>query len=162
MVATINSTKHYIQHSPTSTTAGNVLTLDEANAVALSAVTNANDVRAGCVIKAIYVELWVSSTSGPEPASFNITVEKTKGGQPDMTFVNSQNLMAYPNKANILYCTQGEVGDQTNNFVPLLKQWILIPKGKQRFASGDQFRINIASITEGLVTCGMSTYKEYY
>ncbi len=161
-LATINSTKHYVHHSPTSVAASAILVLDEINAVALSAVTNANDVRAGSVLKAISIEIWMLANSATTHASFTISVEKTKGGQPDMTFAQSIALMAYPNKANILYTTQGFIGEENNNAVPLLKQWIAIPKGKQRFALGDQLRVNISSITTGVQFCGLTIYKEYY
>ncbi len=162
MLAPINSTKHYIHHTLFSVPVGTVTNLIEIVAVALNLVTNATDVRAGAVVKAIFVELWINADSGSSNATFNITVEKTSGGQPNMTFAQSIGLMAYPNKKNILYTTQGLVGGTTNNAVPILKQWFAIPKGKQRFGVGDELRVNLSAITLGLTVCGISIYKEYY
>ncbi len=162
MLATVNSTKHFFPHSLFSVPVSSVTNNIEVNAVALSAVTNANDVRAGAVVKAIYIELWINADSGSDNATFVITVEKASGGQPNMTFAQAVNLMNYPNKKNILYTTQGLVGNTLNNAVPILKQWIAIPKGKQRFGIGDQLRVNLGAITTGLTVCGMTIYKEYY
>ncbi len=162
VLATINSTKHLFQHTPVNVAAAAILTNIEADSVQLPTVANANDVRAGSVIKAISLEYWISSLT-TSSASFVITIEKAKGGQPLMTVAQAVNLNTYPNKANILYTTQGFVGGNiNNNSVPLLKQWIAIPKGKQRFALGDQLRTNIHSITQGLSLCGIAIYKEYY
>ncbi len=163
MQATINTTKHYVHHSPFSVAAGSLTRNLDIDAVALSSVDAFAEVRAGAVVKAIYIELWMFANSVTAQASFNITVEKTKGGQPIMTFTQANNLGSYPNKANILYTTQGLVGNEGQNQpLPILKQWIAIPKGKQRFANGDQLRVNIAAITTGVQLCGISIYKEYY
>ncbi len=161
-LATINSTKHIINNVFTTVAAGVLASNVEADSVAVPDVANANDVRAGSVIKAIFVELWVLAASSANPASIQINVEKTKGGQPTMTVAQSNALNDYPNKANILYTTQGIIGDDTNNAVPFIRQWIAIPKGKQRFALGDQLRVNIVALTVGLSNCGVSIYKEYY
>ncbi len=162
MLATINTTKHYVHHSPTAVASSAVLVLADIDAVALPSVNLPQEVRAGAVVKAISVEIWVLANGAPH-GSFTITVEKAKGGQPDITFAqNSSGLHTYPNKANILYTTQGFIGGEANNAVPLLKQWVAIPKGKQRFALGDQLRINLSSIVQGIQFCGMIVYKEYY
>ncbi len=161
MLATVNSTKHIINHSALAVATGAITNLIEINAVALSAVSASVDVRSGSVIKAIHIELWILGLGAAEPATYNLTVEKAKGGQPNMTFAQAVSLMAYPNKANILFTAQGFVGDDTNNAIPVLREWVPIPKGKQRFALGDELRINIAGIT-GVQVCGVSIYKEYY
>ncbi len=161
MLAPINTTKHYLHHAFFTVAAAAITNNDEVNAVALSAVTNANDVQSGSIVKAIYIEYWMSGDSASAQSTFNITVEKVSGGQPDMTFANAVNLMAYPNKKNVLYTTQGLVGDSTNNAVPIIRQWIAIPKGKQRFGLGDQLRTNIASITGTIRLCGIVIFKEY-
>ncbi len=163
MQATINSTKHYNHHAFFTVAGAAVQNNVEINAVALSAVTNANDVRSGSEIKAIYIEYWMSGDTADTQSTFNITVEKTSGGQPNMTFAQAINLMNYPNKKNILYTTQGLVGAQNvTNAIPIIRQWISIPKGKQRFGLGDDLRVNIASITGNIRLCGISIYKEYY
>ncbi len=160
-LATINSEKHYNHQSPTSVAASAILTVDIVNAVAQPAVSTSFDVRAGAVVKAVSIELWVLANAAGH-ASFTFSVEKAKGGQPDMTFAQSIGLNVYPNKGNILYTTQGFVGGEGNNAMPLLKQWIAIPKGKQRFALGDQLRLNISSISVGIQFCGLYIFKEYF
>ncbi len=161
-LATINSSKHIFNHSIATVATGAIQNIVEAVAVVVASVDAVNEVREGSVIKAIYIELWVLGVGSAEPASFIVTVEKAKGGQPDMTFVQSNNLGAYPNKGNVLYTTQGIVGDDTNNAVPFIRQWIAIPKGKQRMALGDELRVNTASITTGVQVCGVTIYKEYF
>ncbi len=132
------------------------------NAVPLPGVTNANDVRAGSVIKAVYLEYWITSDSSTVFGTFNITVEKKGQGATAMSFGQSVNLMAYPNKKNILYTTQGIIGKDVNNAVPILKQWIAIPKGKQRFGNDDELVVNFSAITQTQNVCGIAIYKEYY
>ncbi len=150
------------QHIVFNVNAATLFVVDEIDAVQIQDISVVNEVRAGAVIKAIYIESWITSQSASAAASFTIVVEKIKGGQPDMTFAQSQNLENYPNKANILYTTQGLIGANINNAVPILKQWIAIPKGKQRFALGDKLHVNYVSITNGISICGVTIYKEYY
>ncbi len=161
-LATINSAKHIIHHSIFSVTTGTIVVTDEAVSVDVPDVTAANEVRSGAVIKAIYIEAWILSNSGTVKGTFNITVEKSKGGQPDMTFGQSVALNAYPNKANIFYTTQGIIGDESTNPVPILRQWIAIPKGKQRMAFGDKIKVNYSATITGIQVCGISVYKEYF
>ncbi len=159
----INSIKHMFGHTQFSVPSASVTNNQEIESVSLPAVANANEVRAGAVIKAVYIEYWIVSDSVNSTATFNITVEKRSGGQPSMTFTNANNLTAYPNKKNILYTTQGIVGNNgQNNAVPIVKQWVPIPKGKQRFGLGDTLFVNFAAITTGLQVCGISIYKEYF
>ncbi len=133
-----------------------------ANAETLPVVANANDIRAGAVVKAVWCEMWISGDSDTAQSTFNITVEKTSGAPTPMTFAQSVALTAYPNKKNILYTTQGLIGANESNAVPILRQWIAIPKGKQRFGLGDQLIMNIASITGATRGCGIFIFKEYY
>ncbi len=163
MQATINSTKHILNYPVFSVAAAGLTEIVEINSTSVQSVANANDVRSGSVIKAVYIEAWIHSGNDVSAATFTITVEKRKGGQPTMTPAQSLNLMAYPNKANILYTTQGIIGaGNTTNPVPILKQWVAIPKGKQRFAMEDELVVNYHSISVGISVCGVTIYKEYY
>ncbi len=63
MLAPINTTKHYNHHAFFTVAASAVTNVDEINAVALSAVSAANAVRSGSIVKAIYVEYWMSGDS---------------------------------------------------------------------------------------------------
>ncbi len=158
----INSTKHILPHSAFSVASAAVTTLTEAVAVQAVTADLSNEVRAGSVIKAVFVELWIYSNSSSTHGTFYISIEKASGGQPDVTFAQTATPFSYPNKKNILYQTQGFVGQSSNQPIPILKQWVAIPKGKQRFGLGDEFRVNIASTVTGVQGCGITVYKEYY
>ncbi len=164
MLAPIVSIKHYIHQTLLTVTGGTVRNVTIAEAVVAPAAANAFDVVQGSVIKAVYVELWfVGTGSTGTLTSFNLTIEKTVGDQTDMTFTQSTNLGTYPNKKNILYTTQGNIGtfvDGTNP-IPLFRAWIKIPKGKQRMGLGDNIMLNVNSVGSNSSICGFFTYKEY-
>ncbi len=163
MKAPINSVKHYISHTELNIAAGGISVQPAVHAVTVNAVTNTSDVREGSIVKAVYVERWlIGDEAAGVNSQFVLTVEKKREGEPDMTFTNASNLQAYLNKKNILYTTQGIVASSNgSSTVPVIRQWVLIPKGKQRFGLGDELHVNIAFVTKG-TTCGMETYKEYY
>ncbi len=158
----INSIKHIVQHTQTTVASASVTSLADAKGRAFqSSVNSADDIVQGTVIKAIYIELWILGNSTAE-TSFVIMFEKSPGGQADPTFTEMSTLDAYPNKKNVLYCTQGLVGDNATNAVPVYRGWIKIPKGKQRFGLNDDFKINIASLgATGVDFCGLTIYKGY-
>ncbi len=164
MRSPINSVKHYIQ-TTNATIANNAIeTIPVIEGVVAPATAATKDVKEGSVVKAIYIERWLngaSTTSGTN-SQFVLTVEKKRVAETDMTFSQSQNLMAYPNKKNILYTTQGVLGSELAgaNAVPIIRQWFPIPKGKQRFGLGDELVVNISAIITTR-RCGMATYKEY-
>ncbi len=114
----------------------------------------------GAHVKAIFVEIWLLK-GGQQPGSVIVTVEKTVSGINTMTFTQAATLHTYLNKNNILYTTQGVVGDANTNPVPFYRGWIRIPKGKQRFAVGDQLYLNVSSVTEDTTMCGLCIYKSY-
>ncbi len=165
VLAPINTIKHYV-HLPTgSIAAGAIL-----NHVVVSGVTvatagaNAFDVEEGAVIKAVHIELWIiNNGTETQTSQFEVIIEKLSTGNPLMSFAQSSSLGAYPNKKNILYTTQGILGAAVSGSpLPILKFWVLIPKGKQRFGLGDRLVVNIASFgAPTMQRCGLSTYKEY-
>ncbi len=160
---TINSRKHIIQFSPIVVAAGGINPITLAEAVQdLGVGTTANKVAVGSVIKAIWVELWALSDTATAVGSTNITIEKLPSGLADMSFGNSQAIFVYPNKNNIFYMTQGLVGEENGGTpIPFLRQWIKIPKGKQRMSLGDKLKLNVAGIT-GISFCTINIYKEYF
>ncbi len=163
MLAPINTVKHYIANTSGNTATGGVRAMKIAEAVVAPATSAVTDVKEGSIIKAVYIELWISSNeaSGSE-SFFNITIEKKRSTETDMTSTQSQNLQAYPNKKNILYTTQGIVNSNTvSGSVPIIRQWFAIPKGKQRFGLGDQIMVNISAIAGALQNCGIGIFKEY-
>ncbi len=163
MLSPINSIKHIVQHTNTVIPTGTMLSLDVAVAVVAPASATTVEVLLSSVIKAIYIELWYVGADGVDiSSSFHLTIEKLPSGHADMTFAQSQNLMAYDNKKNVFYSTQGVIGRYSDGVtsLPLHKAWVSIPKGKQRMGAGDKLVVNIASIGAGRA-CGMFIYKEY-
>ncbi len=71
------------------------------------------------------------------------------------------NLMVYPNKKNILFYSQGVIGDLTTQSIPVVRNWFLIPKGKQRMGLGDKIVETLTATAAVIQNCGFSTYKEY-
>ncbi len=157
----VHSTKHYVPHDLGTTGAATLDVFTDISAVVVSSSNLSNEVREGATIKAVWVELWITSDA-EDQATFRISFEKANSTQSDMTFAESAALFNYKNKKNVLYVTQGLTNPKSGVAMPIYKGWVKIPKSKQRFGLGDQFRINIASQTAGINHCGMTVYKEYY
>ncbi len=162
MKVPINSIKHIVQHTKTTVASLNTAHLADAKGRAFpSSVNSADDVVQGVVIKAFFIELWVLG-SGTNPSSFVVMFEKSPGGQADPTFTEMSTLDSYTNKKNVLYTTQGLIGGNTSNAVPIYRGWLKIPKGKQRFGLNDDFKINIAVLgADSMDFCGVTIYKAY-
>ncbi len=164
MLAPINAVKHYVHRPSVGVVSASILNHVLVNSVVAPATATAADVKEGAIIKAIFIELWcIGLGAADTTAQFNVAIEKLQGGQPLMTFAQSINLGAYPNKKNVLYTTQGlltsNVADAQS--VNIARSWMLIPKGKQRFGLGDRLLINISSTGQRIDWCGITTYKEY-
>ncbi len=122
---------------------------------------NGADIAIGTTIKAVYAEIWLLG-SGQQPTTFIAIIEKTTNGAGGAVFANLTAMHSYVNKKNILYTTQGLVGDANTNPVPILRQWINIPKGKQRFGLGDALRFSLAiQTTDDAQLCGFFIHKDY-
>ncbi len=129
-----------------------------------SAGSNTRDVEEGALVKAIFCEMWLSNNGAAGvTGQFTLIVEKKPAGATAITVAQMANLSAYPNKKNILYTTQGIIGTSASGpTVPVIRNFILIPKGKQRMGLGDQMILTISNISgETLQRCGFFTYKEY-
>ncbi len=165
MLAPINANKHYVGQTFATLASSAIVVKPIADAVVAPASSTAFDVEEGSVVKAIFVEIWLSGAGVTgQQISFSITVEKLPSNVAQMTFTQSANLGAYTNKKNILYTTQGILGsaESGNQSVPLIRQWIAIPKGKQRMGLGDRLVLNISNLsTISINHCGMFIYKEY-
>ncbi len=162
MVAPINTIKHYVHRSNVGISTGTISNIIIVDAAVAPGNSTPQEVTEGSIIKAVYLEFWLSSNgaSGTE-TQFTLTVEKKRSLEAAMTNAQANNLGAYPNKKNILYTTQGIVNSNTGSgAVPVLRQYVLIPKGKQRFGLDDQLLVNIAAVG-ALQLCGISTFKEY-
>ncbi len=132
------------------------------DAVVAPATGNAQEVKEGAVIKAVYVEQWVKSSADATTSNqFVMIIEKVVSNAVSITAAQILNIGAYVNKKNILYVTQGVIGDGTTQSIPIHRTWILIPKGKQRFGLGDRLVVTVGSIGFGMRSCGIATFKEF-
>ncbi len=122
-----------------------------------SAPTN---VAAGTVVKAVFVEMWYLGT-GQQPPTMTVILHKVSSGGTDPDSTEMGNLNAWENKKNILATHQGIVGDANANPVPMFREWIAIPKGKQRFGLGDRLVLSAKSITDEVQFCGHFVFKAY-
>ncbi len=155
----ITSKKHYVQSTLFTiggTSIQNIVIVD-----AKADPTLANDVLEGSIVKACFVEIWIQGSAN-QPATFQVSIEKVPAGAGLMTNADSSILYTYFNKKNILFTSQGIVGDANSNPIPIIRGWYKIPKGKQRFGLGDRLVLNINNITiDDFEACGIYVYKEY-
>ncbi len=163
MKPVISSRKHVVQHTQFTVASAATINHIIVNAVETSAVNASHEVIEGTVIKAVYIERWLfTSEDTGVGASFVFIVEKVPADAADPTFTNMGLLDSYSNKKNILYTSQGLLGLASTNPTPVIRQWIKIPKGKQRFGLGDQLKITIAAIgANDVIGCGLAIYKGY-
>ncbi len=158
----VNSNKHIVQNVVFPVATATTVNIVLANAVSDPDGTVSDEIRVGATIKAIFCEYWILG-DGQQPSAVEMHLEKTVAGTTGPIFANSQSLYVYPNKKNIFYQTQGIVGDANANPIPFIRQWIKIPKGKQRMGLGDLLIMSFANLTaDGIEVCGLSIYKEYY
>ncbi len=165
MPVIINSVKHFVNRTDTQISAGAIanLTMAEAKVAPASAATL--EVKEGSVIKAVHVEMWLMGNQGVDSSCmFIVTIEKIPANATGMTVTNSANLQSYLNKKNILFTSQGIIPGNINAgpSTPIIREWVLIPKGKQRMGLGDKLVINVHAVASNMRTCGMFIYKEYY
>ncbi len=161
MRAPIHSQKHMVQWTLTTIgTLGTMVSETFLTAVGPTLNNLPSEVVEGALVKAVFVELWITSddTAG---SSFVITLEKQPGAGGAMDYAESIALDDYANKKNILYTTMGLVGPNDEVPTPIIRQWFKIPKGKQRMGLTDRLKLNISAITNGINYCGFATYKEY-
>ncbi len=162
MLAPINTVKHYVQVENASLTDAARRTIVLVDAAPAPANSSTDQVREGSIVKAVYIEFWVKSNAdaGTE-TKFQYALEKVPTGNDSLTFTQLNNLQAYDNKKNILYYSQGVLGDLTTGSIPVVRQWFKIPKGKQRFGLGDKLVMSLGATGSTINNCGFSTYKEY-
>ncbi len=162
MLAPIHSIKHYAHFTNTLTASAATRGAAPVVAVQGEAIGSAVEVNEGSVIKAVFIEVWLQSqaTAG-NTCQFAFVIVKTPAGAANISASEMLNLGAYDNKKNILFVSQGVLGDLNTQAVPIHRGWVKIPKGKQRFGLGDRLVWMLAPIGFGIQSCGISTYKEY-
>ncbi len=164
MVAPINSVKHIVQRASVSVASGGLNSTVVVDAIAKDATrSNTSDVSEGAIVKAIFVELWLKSDADAGTSTqFVVTFEKLVSDAASITNAEMLALQAYTNKKNIFFTSQGVLGDLTTQAIPVIRQWIAIPKGKQRMGFSDRMIINTAPVGFAIDVCGVFIYKEYY
>ncbi len=161
MRAIVHSLKHIVQFPfnqiSTGTIENNILAFTKERTIS----NDANEVAEGSTIKAIYIELWLQNSANDGHQI--VTVEKNVSGASAVTFAEQAALFDYDNKKNIFFTHEGlSSNDGVGNPQNILRQWIKIPKTKQRFGLGDTLYLNISNpSSNNLARCGVAIYKEY-
>ncbi len=162
MLAPINSIKHYQHRTNTTVGTGGVSLQNVVNALAKGAArTDPGHCEEGCIIKAIHLEYWLCGTLDGTTSQFTFIAFKLPSGQDSPTAAEMANLGGWENKKNILFSSQGVLPEgESQQSIPVIRDWLKIPKGKQRFGLGDIFQVAMHSVGT-LQFCGLATYKEY-
>ncbi len=156
----IRSNKHLVQISLDQVVAGTVDNIAIVEAKHSDNQGTASHVDVGDTVKAVYVEIWLLATSS-QPGSATVILEKVPASQDPADSTQMASLQTYTNKKNILFTSQGVIGDANANPVPFMRQWYKIPKGKQRFGLGDNLYLNIRANLESITFCGLAVFKSY-
>ncbi len=163
MRAPIHSEKHYLQTSLT--TVGMAASV---NVVVCDAVTNASKtegldlVSSGAIVKAMYFEYWLLNEGNN--ATDILAIGKYSSGIAAPNHAQMAALGTFEGKKNIFHVHQGlSSNDGISGPYPLIKQWIAIPKSKQRMGLGDRIIVTFSNptVASDAIICGFSTYKEY-
>ncbi len=160
MRAMINSQKHIVQVTLTTAMAANVANVNVVSVNQDGDTSLAQNVVVGTDIKAVFCEIWLLAASA-QPTTVTWILYKTPADAGIITNTEMATLHTYPNKKNILQSGQGIVGDANSNPIPVIRQWIKIPKGKSRFGLGDKLRFSVRGITEDTEFCGQFIFKAY-
>ncbi len=159
----ISSRKHIFQVSQSQISQSAILVTNIATAVEGSRSTPQH-VGEGSLIKAVFVEMWLTNDSASLVGSFTAGFYKNPGGTNNPTAADAAALHDWDNKKNLFYTTQGLAPANDSSLMLLYKGFIKIPKGKQRMGLGDELsffvRNNNATAVD-LDVCGLFIYKEY-
>ncbi len=157
----IKSKKHIVQYPFDEILTGTRQVIPIIRAVETTTANAASEVAEGAIVKAVYFELWLQNdgTNGTSIVTVTKDIEDATGP----SFTEMAALFSYTNKKNILFTHEGLTNNESvGNPVVILRNWIKIPKSKQRFGLGDKINLNISNTSSGnLHRCGMSIYKEY-
>ncbi len=157
----VHSTKHYNQFPINTIATGVRETNLVIEAVDVGDKALSRDVEEGSSIKAVYFEMWLQNQGNL--GEFILTISKDPSNGTGPSFVEQASLQTWDNKKNILYTTQGLTSnDGVSGPVPVLRQWIKIPKSKQRFGFGDRLNMALSNVSANTLNrCGFTTFKEY-
>ncbi len=160
--APYQTTKHFVPRTNVSISSGAVSNNTVVDAVARGTVrTSVDEIDEGNSVKAVHCEYWLNgqAASGAD-GQFVLTIEKLPSGATAPDATDMANLQSYENKKNILYTTQGVIAGTPAQSLPVIRDWVMIPKGKQRFGLDDKFIISLFASGQALQLCGMAIYKE--
>ncbi len=152
--------KHIGQNSLFAVASGALTSINIATAVEVVS-TGVTDVKEGCTISAVYVEMWLSSDDAASGTAI-VTLEKLPGGNSVMTAAQSADLDNYSNKNQIFHTQMGLLPSNVQYPMAVIKGWLKIPKGKQRMAMDESLRLNIHGQSNGVAGCGFTLFKEQY
>ncbi len=158
----IHSEKHIPQFSLAAIAAGAAGGVELVKAVAVANKNLVKEVTEGSLVKAIYIDCWITSQADTGLGTVIAIVEKVGIDDPGAVFADMIALNDYNNKKHILHTHMGLTPTETNsNPMNVVGGWVKIPKGMQRFGLGDILHLRLASQTEGINFCGFSIFKEY-
>ncbi len=163
MRAPIHSKKHIVQISQATVAQAAVVTNTLVEATEAPSTTP-SVIGEGALVKACYVEYWVSQDSASVVGSYTVILYKNPGGVNTPGAATVAALHDYGNKKNILFTAQGLLTPNDGGQVPVLRGWYKIPKGKQRFGLKDELQISIRNNNATAIDinfCGLAIYKEY-
>jgi len=157
----VHSRKHVIQFPIDQISTGTRQTINLIIAVEDTVANLANEIAEGSSIKAVYIELWLQNQGNLGESIVTVTKDPQNATGP--SFAQHAALNSFANKKNIFFTHQGLTSnDGVSGPVFVLKNWIKIPKSKQRFGLGDGLNIAISNVSAGdLNRCGFAIYKEY-
>ncbi len=159
----IKSKKHIVQVSQATVAQGLLLDTTICQAVE-STSTTPSQIEEGAIVKACYVEFWLSQDSASLVGSYTVILYKDPGGNAALSSTNMAALHDWENKKNILFTAQGLLTPNDGGQVPVLRAWYKIPKGKQRFGLQDRLKIAVRNNNATAIDinlCGLAVYKEY-
>ncbi len=159
----IKSRKHIFQISQS--TVGQALLVNSIFAKAQEATSTTPDgIEVGAIVKACYVEFWVSQDSASVVGSYTVTLAKIPGIGNNPLTGDLAALHDYDNKKNVFFSAQGLLTPNDGGQVPVLRGWYKIPKGKQRMGLDDKLIVSIRNNNLTAIDinfCGLVIYKEY-
>ncbi len=158
----IHTIKHIVQKTNTSITNGAITNLIIADGAVAPATATTSEIIEGSKVATVWVEIWLlgGGSSGID-TQFILAIEKVPASMVGgMSFGSITNLMAYANKNNILHVSQGVIGDNGTQSIPIYRGWLKIPKGKQRFIANDRLIANLTTIGADMQSCSVFVYKE--
>jgi len=158
----IKTKKHIVQISQS--TVGQALAVNIDILQAVEATSSTPDkIEEGAIVKACYVEFWVSQDSASTVGSYTCILYKNPGSNASALTGDLAALHDYDNKKNIFFTGQGLLTPNDGGQVPVLRGWYKIPKGKQRMGLKDKLQIcirnnNVTAIDINF--CGVAIFKE--